>query len=279
MKFIIKDPIYRFVTINDFFKPIIDSPEFQRLRYCKQLGFDYLVYPSAVHSRFEHSLGVMHLAGVLIRVLREYVEITEEEEQLVKLAGLMHDVGHFSHSHFIRSEDHELRSIILLKQINNRIKILTEKQIEQVSDMILGKYQDKEEKSFLYEIINNEKGIDVDRLDYLQRDSYHTGMPLFQPDYIIECTTVEKGRLCWKTKAKTEIERMYTTREKMFQTVYRHKTVVKIEKVIRYILKKYHITIEQEDDDNDFMVKLKKYPEYNLIIMRQWLSDEECDSK
>lgn len=270
----VKDCIYRFVDIDDFFTAFIDTPEFQRLRHIKQLGFDYLVYPSAVHTRFEHSLGVMHLTSLIIQVLRNFVEISEREEQLVKLAALYHDIGHAAFSHFFHSEDHEIRSILILKQVNQRLKLLTETEIEQVGDMILGQYQDKGDKSFLYEIVNNEKGIDTDRMDYLARDAYHTGMHSFQSDYIIKCAMVKDGRLCWQEKAKPEIERMYETRTRMFEVVYRHKTVLKIEQIIRYILKKYEIEIDPfTDDDNDVMVKIKKYPEYQWIITRQWINE------
>ena len=224
MPLIIKDCIYRFIQVSDLCKKFIDTPEFQRLRNIKQLGLVHFVYPPAVHTRLEHSLGVMHLAKVVVDELRQHGQkITDREKDMVQLAGLLHDVGHIAFSHlfdYMLEENnihflHEERSIVLLKKINKRLQLLSEKEVKMISNMINGFIPKDEKKHFLYEIINNKTfGIDVDRLDYLQRDSYHTGMPSFQPDYLIRCLRVVDGRLAVLEKAKPEVEMLYETRKR-----------------------------------------------------------------
>jgi HD superfamily phosphohydrolase len=251
---IIKDCIYRFIHVPELCKQFMDTVEFQRLRNIKQLGLAYFVFPSAVHTRLEHSLGVMHLAGVVVDELRYHGEyITQREKEILQLAGLLHDVGHMAFSHlfdYMLEENghdllHEDRSISVLLDINNRLNLLTDTEILQISHMIHGNIPIKgdiksgekyieEKKYFLYEIVSNSAfGLDVDRLDYLQRDSYHTGMPSFQPDYLISCLRVKNGRLAVLPKAKPEIEMLYETRKRLITLVCRHKTVIAIEKLIR----------------------------------------------
>ena len=248
MALIIKDCIYRFIRAPELCKYFIDTPEFQRLRNIKQLGLAHFVYPSAVHTRFEHSLGVMHLAGVVVDELRSNgTDITPKEKDLLQLAGLFHDIGHMAFSHlfdYILEENkhdstHEKRSCATIDSVNSRLQLLTCDDVLQIDRMICGcvPVSDpniKKEKYFLYEIISNSvSGIDVDRLDYLQRDSYHTGIPGFQPDYLISCMRVQHGRLTIHKKAQPDVKMLYDSRKRLFNLVYRHKTVLKIEQLIR----------------------------------------------
>ena len=247
---IIKDCIYRFIQVPDLCKSFIDTVEFQRLRHIKQLGLVQFTYPSAAHSRFEHSLGVMHLAGIVADELsRHGADISQREKELLQLAGLLHDVGHMAFSHLFdyMLEDnghdllHEERSCLVLSQINDRLGLLTKEEVLKVSRMIHGFVPDEEKnpKSFLYEIVSNQAfGLDVDRLDYLQRDSYHTGMPSFQPDYLISCMRVQNGKLVVLEKAKPEIEMLYETRKRLLTLVCRHKTILAIENFIREGIKR-----------------------------------------
>jgi HD superfamily phosphohydrolase len=246
---IIKDVIHRFAKVPDLCRQFIDTPEFNRLRRIKQLGLAHYVYPSATHTRFEHSIGVMCLAGKVADVLG----IFGREKELVQLAGLLHDAGHVAFSHLmdyileekkIRSEisHHEYRSIFILKTVNSRIQALTEQEITMVSKMILGD-SSGEEKPYLFEIVNNKVyGLDVDRLDYLQRDMYHTGMPCFQADYILECLKIKDGHLAVAKKARSEIEMMYEARKRLLTLVCRHKTVMKVEGIIRLAIEELKIT-------------------------------------
>jgi HD superfamily phosphohydrolase len=246
---IIKDVIHRFVKVPELCRQFIDTSEFNRLRRIKQLGLAHYVYPSATHTRFEHSIGVMCLAGKVADVL----EITGREKELLQLAGLLHDAGHVAFSHLmdyileekhVQSEisHHEFRSIFILKTINSRIQVLTEHEINMVSKMILGD-SSNQEKPYLFEIINNKIcGLDVDRLDYLQRDMYHIGMPCFQADYILECMKIKDGHLAVVKKARSEIEMLYEARKRLLLLVCRHKTVMKVEKIMRVAIEKLDIT-------------------------------------
>lgn len=248
----IKDVIHRFTDVPALCKAFMDTPEFNRLRRIKQLGFAHFVYPSATHTRFEHSVGVMNIAGAVMDTLG-YSNTREKE--LVQLSGLLHDVGHTAGSHLfdyileekkVRPEiaKHENRSVHILERINARLNLLTPKEVSTVSKMIRGD-STNEPKPFLFEIVNNNSfGVDVDRLDYLQRDMYHTGMPCFQADYIISCLRVKNGHLSVLKKARLELEMMYEARRRLFLLVCRHHTVMKVEKLIREIIEQLNITGE-----------------------------------
>lgn len=285
MSTIVKDCIYRFIEISPLCKRFLDTHRFQRLRDIKQLGFAHLVYPSAVHTRLEHSLGVMHLSGELIDVLsKSGVSISEREKSLVQLAGLMHDSGHIAFSHLFDyilkekgyDDDHEQRSVKLLTSINEEVKELTPHELQMVSKMIMGDTS-SETRPFLFEIVHNKIcGLDVDRFDYLQRDAYHTGIPGFQPDYLIKCARVQDGHLVFLQKAKAEIQFLYEARSRMFKLVYRHKAVMRIERVIRQIIDEIGLFDDwehknwEEMDDIEVMWQMRKSQLYNQIYSREW---------
>ncbi len=294
MSTIIKDVIYRFSRVPKLCKAFMDTPEMNRLRRIRQLGLAHYVYPSATHTRFEHSIGVMSLAGKVMDVLGSFC--TPREKELVQLAALFHDSGHVAFSHLMdyilyeKKNDawyshHENRSVFIIKQINNRLQLLSDREVEMVSKMILGD-SENEEKPFLFEIVNNKAfGLDVDRMDYLQRDMYHTGMPCFQPDYILECLTVEKGRLAVRRKAKPEILMMYEARKRLLTLVCRHKTVMKVEKIMRNAIDKLDITgdwfeknwLTLDDGRVNCMIE-DKFPNLlNDIYTRNWpvVDDED----
>jgi len=252
MTTIIKDVIHRFVHVPKLCKAFMDTPEFNRLRRIKQLGLAHYVYPSATHTRFEHCVGVMHMAGKVA----DSLNVSGRAKNLVQLAGLFHDVGHTAFSHLmdyvleekkirIEISHHEYRSIFILRKINERINALSQKEVTIVSKMILGDTTG-EDFPFLFEIVNNKAfGLDVDRLDYLQRDMYHTGMPCFQADYILESLRVDGNRrLAVLKKAQPEIEMMFEARKRLLLLVCRHKTVSKIEKIIRMAIETLDITEE-----------------------------------
>jgi HD superfamily phosphohydrolase len=251
---IVKDIVYRFVHVPPLCQKFMDTAEFNRLRNIKQLGLSYIVYPSAVHTRFEHSLGVMELAGRVAKHLFQH--FTEREKELLQLAALFHDAGHVAFSHLMDyileekgfSKDiahHENRSISILKQINSRLNLLTEREIGMIADMILGKHEGKD-KPFLYQIVSNKLcGIDVDRMDYLQRDLKHVDMPCFQADYILECMKVDdRGNLAFRHKAEEELRSLFEARRRLLLLVCRHKGVLNAEKLIREALSSLNITEE-----------------------------------
>lgn len=281
----------------------MDSPEFSRLRRIKQLGLVHYVYPSAVHTRFEHSVGVMHLAGKVAEHLnRKYPGLVSSRQiELLQLAGLFHDAGHTAFSHLMdyileenredaREENkdlgvqdmtnHENRSVFILHKINQRVQALTEEEVKMISCMIHGTPPPNSESTqFLYEIVSNKTfGLDVDRLDYLQRDMYHTGMPCFQADYIMECIRVTDGKLTILKKALPELEAMYEARKRLLLLVCRHKTVMKVELLIRQAISTMGITGEwfgknwlSLDDGRVHCMMEERCPEIlHRIYTRDW---------
>lgn len=284
---IIKDAIYGFIHVSELCRAFMDTPEFERLRRIKQLGLAYFVYPSAVHTRFEHCLGVMHLAGQVADRLKRYV--SPREKELLQLAGMLHDVGHVAFSHlmdYILEEkelnatiaNHEDRSVFILKTVNARLKLLTSREVEMISKMIKGDTTG-ESKPFLFEIVNNKAfGVDVDRLDYLQRDMYHTGSPCFQADYILECINVKDNCLAMYHKACPEIEMMYESRKRLLLLICRHKTVMKVEKLMREAITSLKITgdwfgknWQKLDDYRIHCMMEDTCPEIlNKIYIRDW---------
>ena len=245
----------------------------------------YFIYPSAVPTRFEHSIGVMHLCGKLIDVLIDNnVKISNRDKELVQLAGLYHDIGHIAFSHMIDVmlenngyDNHEVRSCKLLEIVNNRLGLLSKDEVKKVQDIILGDFSNKSNK-FLYQVVhNNVCGIDMDRLDYLQRDSYHTGLPGFQPDYLINCVRVKDDTLSFLEKGREEIYLMFQTRRRFLVSVCRHKSVLMIEREIKSVISKLNIIKEWNKidwvnfDDIELLYKLKRFPEiYKKICERNW---------
>lgn len=144
----------------------------------------------------------------------------------------------------------------------------------EVSSLVRARFN--KNKRFLFQIVANHSGVDTDRLDYLQRDAYHTGMPKFQPDYIIRCARIRNNSICFLKKAYRDIVSMYKTRQHMFETVYIHKTVVSLEKHIRNIIEVEKIQLDpMKDNDIDLMYKIKQSPLYNDIIYRTWQKQKD----
>jgi len=269
---IVKDCIYGFINIPELCLHFIDTPEFQRLRRVKQLGMVHYAYPSAVHTRFEHSLGVMHLCGKMVDQLRNFTDISERKKELIQLAGLYHDIGHFSYSHLFDSflskfendkdlpdifklKDHEDRSLFFLAKVNSVLRILTPEEELFVSNVIIGNVPIGE-PNYLYQIVcNKECGIDVDKMDYLKRDSFHTGFPGFQSDYIILNAKIDSElHLAFKKKAYNDIDDLFKARHRMFENVYQHHTSQKIDKIYFCMMKRLGSKLfsfgEKTDDCN-----------------------------
>ena len=229
---IIKDCIHGFIVVPKLCELFIDQPEFQRLRRIKQLGNVHRVFPSANHTRFEHSIGVMHLAGVV----GKHLKIKGRLLELIQLAGLYHDIGHLPYSHLfdkaleiIKPEGvlrhHEDRSIQTLHKVCNRLcsasmNLLTDKEIEFVSACIKGIPLNGYPRHY-FQIVASY--VDVDKMDYLIRDAYHTGMPNFQIEYIIHNMTIDQeGNMAFNRKAMGDIKNIFETRQKMHDLVYQH---------------------------------------------------------
>lgn len=240
---IIKDCIYGHVKIPSLCLPFIDRPEFQRLKRVRQLGNVHRVYPSATHTRFEHSLGVMHLAGVMCN----HLNIQPRETSLIQLAGLYHDIGHMPYSHLfdkilkvIKPDGvlikHEDRSVQTFLKVSSELGLLTKSEEQFVIDCIKGQCPG-DNTNYLYQIISAD--IDVDKLDYLSRDAYHTGMPTFQAHYIILNSRIDPlGNIVFRKKAFHDIKNMFDMRRRMHEEVYQHPVSLQYDTMYMCMIKK-----------------------------------------
>jgi len=172
-KKIINDPIYGFISLpNDIIFDLAEHPYFQRLRRIKQLGMTHLVYPGALHTRFHHSIGATHLMSKAISVLRKKgVEISTSEETAVLVAILLHDIGHGPFSHtlehdIVKGVSHEELSLLFMRRLSS----IFDNQL----DLAILIFQDKYHKKFLHQLVSSQ--LDMDRMDYLNRDSFYTGV-------------------------------------------------------------------------------------------------------
>ena len=232
---IINDPVYGFINIpNDFIYDIIEHPWFQRLRNIRQLGLTNLVYPGANHNRFQHALGALHLMSMALATLKSKgVQISDNEEEAAYLAILLHDIGHGPFSHalekiIIEDIDHETMSLFLINKLNE----LYSGRLTLATEILSGKYQ----KMFLHELVSSQ--IDMDRLDYLRRDSFFTGVieGLVSSDRIIRMLNVTNDSLVIDEKGIYSIEKFLFARRLMYWQVYMHKTVISAESLLVKLL-------------------------------------------
>jgi HD superfamily phosphohydrolase len=239
---IINDPVYGFITIDDpLIFEIISHPYYQRLRRIHQMAFASLVYPGAVHTRLHHSLGAYHLMGLALTELRNNgVEISKEEEQGAKIAILLHDIGHGPYSHalerkLIKGVHHEDISSLILQLLNEQFN----GQLKLAIEIFSGTYP----KQFLHQLVSGQ--LDVDRMDYLTRDSFFTGVieGAIGYDRILKMLTVHEGQLMIEEKAIYTVEKFLVSRRLMYWQVYLHKTVVAAEKMLVKIIDRANVLI------------------------------------
>ena len=236
-KKIINDPVYGFITIpTELVFDLVQHPYVQRLRYIKQLGMTHLVYPGALHTRFHHALGAMHLMGLAVETLRSKgVEISEEEEEAVQIAILLHDIGHGPFSHalehtLVEGVSHEHISTLLMDSLN--------RQFQGRLDMALDIFNRRYSKLFLSQLVSGQ--LDIDRMDYLNRDSFFTGVSegVISSDRIIKMLNVWNGQLVVDEKGIYSIEKFLIARRLMYWQVYLHKTVIAGEQMLIKILER-----------------------------------------
>ena len=234
---IFNDPVYGFVRIpRDIIFQLIEHPYFQRLRHIKQLGLTHLVYPGALHTRFHHALGALHLVQNSIEELRiKGVPISEDESEAVSIAVLLHDIGHGPFSHaleevFIKDISHEEISLAFMQRLNEKFN----GKLGLAIDIFKGSYPRK----FLNQLVASQ--LDVDRLDYLLRDSFYTGVSegIIGADRIIKMMDVRNNELVIEAKGIYSIEKFLLARRLMYWQVYLHKTVVSAEQMLIRILKR-----------------------------------------
>lgn len=234
---IINDPVYGFITIDHpLILQIISHPFYQRLRNIHQMAFAHLVYPGAVHSRLLHSLGAFHLmCNALNELKSKGTEITADEELGAKIAILLHDVGHGPFSHALENElikdvNHESISILIMQILNKEFN----GQLETAIQIFTNNYP----KHFLHQLVSGQ--LDVDRMDYLIRDSFFTGVAegVIGYDRIIKMLVVSDGKLMVEEKGIYSIEKFLVSRRLMYWQVYLHKTVLSAEIMLVKIIRR-----------------------------------------
>jgi uncharacterized protein len=234
---IINDPIYGFVSIpGELIYDLINHPWFQRLRRIKQLGLTNLVYPGALHTRFHHAIGAMHLMQDAVNTLRQKdIDISEKEEEAVLIAILLHDIGHGPFSHalehsLVKSIKHEALSALFMDRLNKEFKGRL--------SLAIQIFNNRYKKSFLHQLVSSQ--LDMDRLDYLKRDSFFTGVVegVISSERIIKMLNVSKDELVVEHKGIYSIEKFLIARRLMYWQVYLHKTVLSAENLLVKILQR-----------------------------------------
>lgn len=294
---IINDPVYGFITIDDeLILQLIAHPFYQRLRRIHQMAMAHLVYPGAVHTRLHHSLGAYHLMRCALFELKgKGIEVTEAEEQAAKIAILLHDIGHGPFSHaleqtLVEGMHHEEISLLIIRELN--------KQFDGKLTMAIDIFTDTYYKKFLHQLVSGQ--LDVDRMDYLTRDSFFTGVieGAIGYDRILKMLTVHNGELMIEEKGIYSIEKFLVARRLMYWQVYLHKTVLSAEQMLKRIIKRAklvratcheplnsfinqpleNVTLEQfcSIDDYDVLVAIKhwsNHPDKVLSVLCNGIID------
>jgi HD superfamily phosphohydrolase len=285
LKKIIHDPVYGFITIDDelIFK-IIAHPCYQRLRRINQMAMANLVYPGAVHTRLHHSLGAYHLmCNALSELKNKGADISKEEEQGAKVAILLHDIGHGPFSHalenvLIEGMHHETISLLLMEDLNKQFN----GQLKMAMDIFTNVYP----KKYLHQLISGQ--LDVDRMDYLSRDSFFSGVSegVIGYDRIIKMLIVHEGELMVEEKGIYSIEKFLVARRLMYWQVYLHKTVLCAEQMLQRIIKRAkHIKAISKTPLNKFInepintVTLQEFcqlDDYDVVAaIKEWSTHED----
>lgn len=234
---IINDPVYGFITLPyEIIYDLIEHTYFQRLRRIRQLGLTTMVYPGAYHTRFHHALGAMHLITEAITTLKtKGVDITEEEAQAATIAILLHDIGHGPFSHalentIVQGTQHEELSMMFMNRLNE--------EFQGQLTMAISIFKDEYPKRFLHQLISSQ--LDVDRLDYLTRDSFYTGVSegVVGVERIIKMLNVKEDKIVVEAKGIYSIEKFLIARHIMYWQVYLHKTVIAAEFLLIKALKR-----------------------------------------
>lgn len=234
---IFNDPVYGFITIpNELIFDLIEHPYFQRLRRIRQLGLSHLVYPGALHTRFHHSIGAMHLMNIAIKTLQDKgQEISNDEAVGASIAILLHDIGHGPYSHTLEHSivsgiNHEDISAIYMDHLNVAFN----------NNLSLGIqiFRNEYPKKFLHKLVTSQ--LDMDRLDYLKRDSFFTGVSegIINADRIIKMLQIVDDEIMVEAKGIYSIEKFIIARRLMYWQVYLHKTVISAEYMLMKVLKR-----------------------------------------
>mgnify|MGYP000745865271 CR=1 FL=1 len=265
---LIYDELHGYVELNEVERRVIDTPTFQRLRFIRQLAAAWYVYPGATHTRFSHSIGTMYVMGVLATTLAKEGWIKEDDIELLKLAALLHDVGHMPFSHAVESVYASTPERINHSKLSAEV-VVGDPDIKEViksagydphevASLILGTYKEP-----LYnQLLSSD--LDSDRIDYLLRDAHHTGVAygLIDASRILATLTIDKdGNLAVQEKGVQAIENFYIARMHMYQSVYYHKTIVGYELLLSII---YRRLVDELPELKDF-----KNPAYLRTLIRK----------
>ena len=292
---ILNDPIYGFITIpNALIYDLIEHPYFQRLRRVSQMGLSYLVYPGAHHTRFHHAIGCMYLMQNAVRILRfKGVEISEEEENAVYIAILLHDIGHGPFSHALENSivngvTHECISLKFMEALNEEFK----GKLDLAITIFKGKYPRK----FLNQLISSQ--LDMDRLDYLKRDSFYTGVAEgnINSERILTMLHVKDDNLMVEEKGIYSVEKFIVARRLMYWQAYLHKAGLGAEKLLEKILVRakeltllgkilpaskpfqYFLKnpITEANFTNETLKTFSKLDDYDVFLsIKEWISNED----
>jgi len=236
-KKIINDPVYGFITItNELIYEIISHPNFQRLRHIKQLGLTDFVYPAALHTRFQHALGAMYLMGRVLDTLRlKGIDISDNEYEASQLAILLHDMGHGPFSHTLEDSilpgiKHESLSYLFMERLN--------KEFGGALDLTIRIFRNSYRRKFFHQLVSSQ--LDIDRLDYLKRDCFFTGVQegTIGVDRIVSMLTVHEDSLVVEEKGIYSIESFLNARRLMYWQVYLHKTTVSTERMLVNLMRR-----------------------------------------
>ncbi len=245
-KKIINDPVYGFISIqSDLIYDLIQHPYFQRLRYIKQLGLSDLVYPGALHTRFHHALGAMHLMSRVIKNLQlKGIDISKQEEEAALVAILLHDIGHGPLSHaleetLLQDVKHESISYLFMRELN--------KEFNGALDLAIQFFRNSYSRKFFHQLISSQ--LDIDRLDYLKRDSFFTGVMegTIGVDRIIAMLNVHNDQLVVEEKGIYSIESFLHSRRLMYWQVYLHKTALSAERMMVNIIRRAQYLLQASE--------------------------------
>ena len=232
---ILNDPIYGFIRIpNSLIFDIIEHPSFQRLRRVSQMGFSNLVYPGANHTRFHHALGCLHLMQKTVSILRvKGINISEEEENALYIAILLHDIGHGAFSHAL---EHSIVTRITHEEISLKYMHKLNNEFHGQLDLAIAVFTRKYHRVFLHQLISSQ--LDMDRLDYLKRDSFYTGVAEgnISSDRLIAMINVVNNELVIEKKGIYSVEKFLIARRLMYWQVYLHKTSIVAEHMLVKVL-------------------------------------------
>lgn len=265
-KKIINDPVYGFINIpNELIYDIINHPFLQRLRRIKQLGLTDYVYPGALHTRFHHALGAMHLMKETLDNLREKgIEIDDDEYTAALLAILLHDIGHAPFSHaleqvLVPGVPHEQISSLIMEELN--------RQYNGALDLALKMFNSQYERKFFNQLIASQ--LDIDRLDYLNRDSFFTGVSegKIGSERIIKLLTVVNNEIIVEEKGIYSIENFLSARRLMYWQVYLHKTTIGVEKMLIQLVSRMRHLIQNG-------AELHFSPELNSFLSGQFSEED-----